>query len=286
MAAGHRRGSCGRGLPFRQRGCRATRSSLDRLRDRLASGDARRFPRVHRRRRLPPPRAVAVARAGTPFRHNTGPRRSTGNSAMACWTTFTLHGAWTSIRHTPMTHLSYFEADAYARWAGARLPTEFEWEAAAAGCAIDGNFRREPDAASACFARRSPAGHAGAALRRCLGMDAQRLRALPRVHARCGRRRRIQRQVHVQPVRAARRLVRDAADRTFARPTAISSRPTHAGSSPGCGSRATRARPEHHAPSAQRFVAIGSVVGRSRSLGDAPFGPALGSRLARLAHSA
>jgi ergothioneine biosynthesis protein EgtB len=57
------------------------------------------------------------------------------------WTTFTLHGRVEIDPATPMTHVSYFEADAYARWAGARLPTEFEWEAAAAGVAIDGNFQ-------------------------------------------------------------------------------------------------------------------------------------------------
>ena len=58
----------------------------------------------------------------------------------AGWKTFGLAGQQPLVASEPVVHMSFFEADAYARWAGARLPLEGEWELASKEPAPDDNL--------------------------------------------------------------------------------------------------------------------------------------------------
>jgi ergothioneine biosynthesis protein EgtB len=79
--------------------------------------------------------------------------KSDGQKSGNEWLQFTCSGLRRVEESEPVCHVSYYEADAFARWAGARLPTEFEWEVAAGSAPVQGNLleagKFHPEAAQA-----------------------------------------------------------------------------------------------------------------------------------------
>ena len=124
------------------------------LADRLVTNA--RMDGFHRRRRLPQSAAVAFRRAGRRCRREGLERAALLGAADGDSGAMTLRGVQPRRSRAPVAHVSYFEADAFAPGRKRRLPTEFEWEHAAAAEPLAGNFVEAGPPASGARQRRRP----------------------------------------------------------------------------------------------------------------------------------
>jgi hypothetical protein len=202
---------------------------------------------------------VVVGRPGAGCAPRAGSILLTGRAELDA--EFTLAGLRELDPHAPVCHVSYYEADAFARWSGCRLAREDEWEACAARQPPRGNFQEqgvfhpEPATARTKARPRSSTGTRGSGP----GARTSATR-LPTARGRAGR---IQRQVHVRPVRAARRLLRQPRPITSARATGTSSTRATGGSSwesAWCGTVKRGARYRPHGPEGTSMQRPGDVL--------------------------